>query len=401
MVNPSSCQREIVIAGERFLFDRIVSLGGQELVRIAQEQEIIASARTEQGPFDAVYVSAPPRADDELARYLPERLGQPDITCPAETADITPVDAEGVRYAFAGNETDLTAEVLQVVGDSEGNPIYADLASTPPYPELFVASGGGLLRFLPMDPDGRPAPITESLAFNGRRFGFDSDATDSVDPAGLTKVGCSTAFPVYASAGSSADTSTQLYVLAGGRYLLFTGEGAPAATTTTAPSTTTTTLPPTTTTLPPTTTTSAAADHDHDHDDAAAHDDHDDAAAHDDHDDAAAHDDHDDLPPTTTTTTLPPTTTTTLAADHDHDDDRPDHDHDDPAAARRPRPRRRCRPPRARRRRRRARHRRRRRPCHRWRPPRRRRCRQPRPRPAFHRRRRPRQHPSSSRPLSC
>ena len=259
---PDDIPREIVIADARFLFDRIVPLSRQELVRIAQEQETIAYARSEEGPFAAVYLSAPNRSEDELARYLPEAVGSSDVTCPAEAVAFERVDAGGSLYAFAGNETDLTADLLQAVGDSDGEPIYSDLNTAQPFPELFFGSGEGLRRFVLTGEDGRPASIAGSLAFNGAEFAFDSDATDAVDPATLTKVGCSTAFPVYAPPATTDGTFTQLYVLAGTRFFLFTGEGAAEATepptTTTVPETTTTvpeTTTSTTTTVPETTTT--------------------------------------------------------------------------------------------------------------------------------------------------
>jgi hypothetical protein len=261
---PEGLPRELVIADARFLFDRLVPLSRQELFRVAQEQETIAYARTEEGPFAAIYLSVPNRSEDELARYLPEGVGSADVACPAEAAEYERVDVSGSLYAFAGVETDLTADLLQQVGDSNGEPVSADPDSTQPFPELFFSSADGLLRFVLVGDDGRPASIAESLAFNGSEFAFESDATDAVDPASLTKVGCSTAFPVFAPTDTVGGGFTQLYVLAGTRLLRFTGAGvvpaeetSPPTTTTSATSTTTTTTTPpppmTTTTAPPTT----------------------------------------------------------------------------------------------------------------------------------------------------
>ena len=108
---PEGLPRELVIADARFLFDRIVPLSRQELFRVAQEQDTIAYARTEEGPFAAIYLSVPNRSEDELARYLPEAVGSADVACPAEAGDYERVDANGSLYAFAGVETDLTADV--------------------------------------------------------------------------------------------------------------------------------------------------------------------------------------------------------------------------------------------------------------------------------------------------
>ena len=304
---PEGLPRELVIADARFLFDRIVPLSRQELFRVAQEQETIAYARTEEGPFAAIYLSVPNRSEDELARYLPEGVGSADVACPAEAGDYERVDASGSLYAFAGIETDLTADSLQQVGDSNGEPVSADPDSAQPFPELFFSSGDGLLRFVLVGDDGRPASIAESLAFNGTEFAFESDATDAVDPASLTKVGCSTAFPVFAPTDTVGGGFTQLYVLAGTRLLSFTGAGAAPAEET------------------------DPGHHEHDIDD------------HHDNDD---HDHHDDARPTPTTepptteppTTEPPTTEPPTTTDiHDDDGTADDHldvdDHDDDGTA--------------------------------------------------------------------
>ena len=281
---PDGVPRELVIADARFLFDRVVPLSRQELFRVAQEQETIAYARTEEGPFAAIYLSVPNRSEDELVRYLPEGVGSAEVACPADAGDFERVDASGSLYAFAGVETDLTADSLQQVGDNNGEPVFADPDGAQPFPELFFSSSDGLLRFVLVGADGRPASIAESLAFDGTEFTFESDATDTVDRASLTKVGCSTAYPVFAPTETVDTGFTQLYVLAGTRLFSFTNAGAAPAqetdppTTSTTSTTTTTTTP--STTGPPTT---RAAD-DRAADDRAA----DDRAA----DDRAGHDNH-------------------------------------------------------------------------------------------------------------
>ena len=315
---PDGLAREIVIADARFLFDRIVPLSRQELFRVAQEQETIAYARTEQGPFPAIYLSVPNRSEDELARYLPEAVGSADVACPADAGEYERVDAGGSLYAFAGLETDLTTDSIQQVGDNNGEPVFADPDSAQPFPELFFSTADGLLRFVLVSDDGRPASIAESLAFNGTQLAFTADATDTVDTASLTKVGCSTAFPVFAPTDTVDGGFSQLYVLAGTRWLSFTGAGAVPPDDITTTSTTTTTAPPTpeaaateppateppttisttTTTEPPTTTststtTNGTADH---------------------HIDIDRRQRNRRPPPstsTTTTTTEPPTTTST------------------------------------------------------------------------------------------
>jgi hypothetical protein len=214
---PADLPLEILIDDARFLFDRMVPLSRQELVRVAQQQETIAYARTEQGPYPAIYLSVPNRSEDELARYLPEHVGSSGAACPAEGGNFERVDVGGTLYAFAGTETDLTPDLLQQVGDSNGQPVFADPDTEQPYPELFFASEQGLLRFVSVDADGRPASLAQTLTFNGVQYAFDSDVTDAVDPSATTKVGCFTAFPVFAPTESTGDTMNQLYVLVGTR----------------------------------------------------------------------------------------------------------------------------------------------------------------------------------------
>ena len=135
---PEGLPREVVIADARFLFDRIVPLSRQELFRVAQEQETIAYSRTEESPFTAIYLSVPNRSEDELARYLPEGVGTANVACPAEAGEYERVDASGSLYAFAGIETDLTADSLQQVGDSNGEPVFADPDSAPAVPRAVL-----------------------------------------------------------------------------------------------------------------------------------------------------------------------------------------------------------------------------------------------------------------------
>lgn len=220
---PADLPREIVVGDARYLFDRILPLERQALTRIAQDASLIVYARGETGPFDAVYVSVPNRSEDELARYLPERIEAPDVACPAEAAEIGQLDAGEAVYVFAGFETDLTTETLQEVGSSEGNPVYADPGAGQTLPEVFAASADGLLRFVLAGPDGRPASLAESLAFGGTLFTFVADVTGQIDPATLAKVGCAGPYPVYAEQGADAGNR---YVWVGGRLFQFGGEPA-------------------------------------------------------------------------------------------------------------------------------------------------------------------------------
>nr|MBA3378700.1 hypothetical protein [Chloroflexia bacterium] len=221
---PEGLPREIGVGDARFLFDRLVPLNAESLVRIAENPELVVYAASEAAPFDAVYVTSVGGAT-ALARYLPERLDAPDMACPAEAVNIGTLDANGTLYIFAGLEFDLSVDALQEVGESNGQPLYIDPTAGEPFPEIFVADANGLLRFVITAGDGRPASLADSLAFAGTLFSFVADVTDQIDPASLTKVGCAGPYPVYADQEDA--TAANRYVRAGGRLFQFSGEGAP------------------------------------------------------------------------------------------------------------------------------------------------------------------------------
>ena len=179
---PENLPREVVLGGDRFLFDRVVPLRRQDLVRVAQESSTIAYARAETAPFDTIYLSVPDRSEDELARYRPEAISSTDEPCPSETGPSDLVDASGAGYVFAGVETDVPADSLQPAeGEAEG--ILADPGAEPPFAELFIGAADGLTRHLRLTDDGRPAALSQSLAFGGIEYAFDAEVTDAVDPA--------------------------------------------------------------------------------------------------------------------------------------------------------------------------------------------------------------------------
>lgn len=240
---PAEYPREIVIDGARYLFDRLVPLDRNQLTAVAQEGETSAYAKSEQGPFDMLYLAVPDRDPGELGRYLPEQLDAPDQACLSETAQTQRLTAANSTYISAGYEPDLTADLLQVVYDASGQPVYADPGTSEPYPELFLDDGTGLLRFLLIGGDGRPQALSDALAFDGSELAFSGDVTQSVDRNALVKVGCSGPFPVYSATPDAP--FTQLFVGVGDTLLQFDGEGVPEQPSPTAEPTETATLEPT------------------------------------------------------------------------------------------------------------------------------------------------------------
>jgi len=232
---PEGLPREIGVGDERYLYDRGVALDTGNLAPIASDETLAVYAATEEGPFDAIYVTMAGGSEGQPARYLPERLASTEIACPAEVADIGQLNTGQDTYIFAGIESDLTPDVLQAVGDSNGQTVYADPEAPQPLPEVFIEDAQGLLRFVIAGNDGRPESLAESLAFGGVLLQFAGDATEGIDPASLTKAGCAGPYPVYAAQGEADAGTTNRYVRAGGRLFQFSGEVIPAETPTEVP----------------------------------------------------------------------------------------------------------------------------------------------------------------------
>jgi hypothetical protein len=220
---PEDFPREITIDGARFLFDRMVPATRPDLIPVAQDGPIQAFATTDIAPFDAIYLSVPPRNADELGRYLPEQIGAGSIACPAEAGTFEPLDTNGATYVFAGVETFLSAADLEQVGtDSNNQPVYADPGLSQPFPELFFTDPSGLVRFVSTNDAGVPVAISESLAIDGAQFAFQGDVSGQVDVASLSKIGCAGPFPVY----SDADPASGIrYVSVGQQVFQYAGNG--------------------------------------------------------------------------------------------------------------------------------------------------------------------------------
>ncbi len=183
---------------DRYLFDRVIPGPGDDLFPVAQNEDLTVYAATIDGPWGTVYLTMPEGDEGDLARYLPERIDAPGTQCPAEAAGIGQLSAGDAVYVYAGIESDLSPDVLQEVGTSDGRPVYADPDVPGQFPEVFFDDPNGLMRFV-LTTDGRPPSLAESLAFDGSLFTFVADVTGQIDPATLTKLGCAGPYPVFAA----------------------------------------------------------------------------------------------------------------------------------------------------------------------------------------------------------
>jgi hypothetical protein len=219
---PEDFPREVTVDGARFVFDRMVPASRQDLVLVAQEGPIQAFAMTDAAPFDAIYLSVPPRNEEELGRYLAEQIGASNIACLADAGAFEPLDVDGTTYVFAGLETFLApADLEQVATDSNDQPVYADPGLGQPFPELFFTDPNGLVRFVLTTGAGVPVAISESLAIDGAQFAFQGDVTGEVEVASLTKLGCAGPFPVFSDVDP---TSGFRYVTVGQQVFQYAGD---------------------------------------------------------------------------------------------------------------------------------------------------------------------------------
>ncbi|MDP9365318.1 MAG: hypothetical protein M3Q10_14025, partial [Chloroflexota bacterium] len=201
---------EVEVEGALFSFDRSVPIDPATLTEVEQQRELIILAESAAGPFDRVFVSAPPRPEN-LGRYLPQTPA--DGTCLAEALPTPNVDTGQATYAFAGLEGDVTPDDLAPAFQTEaGETVYAEEGQTPPR-ELLAETANGLERYVLLGEDGRPSTLRDALGFNGQRFDFGGDVSGQVDPAALTPVGCTGPFRIAAE--TAEGPFDQIYAVVG------------------------------------------------------------------------------------------------------------------------------------------------------------------------------------------
>ncbi len=209
----------ITVEDQTFIFDRVVPVARQALERIGQQAELQILARGSVPPFDAVYVSAPNRAEDELARYLPSGPNVADA-CPAQAADIPTATAGDASYAFAGFEEDVSTGELQGLGETEigGEPatLYGSPDASGTITEFFAESSQGLYRFVQLR-DGVPVSLPDEIPFGDQTL---SDAQSTgADLSTLNQVGCIGPFPAYAL--ETEAPFSEVYAQIGGTVVSF------------------------------------------------------------------------------------------------------------------------------------------------------------------------------------
>lgn len=210
---------EIEVGGERFSFDRIVPTDATSLREVDQIGERTVLAERRNGPFDRIYVSAPPRPEN-LGRYLPQNPASG--ACPAADLVIENIDTGEALYTFAGLEADVTPDGLTPAFQTQaGETVYAD-GGQAPAGELFAETANGLERYVVLGQDGRPATLRDALEFGGQRFAYGGEVGASIDPGSLNSVGCAGPFEVATDSGASEPPFDTLFVSVGAGVFSYT-----------------------------------------------------------------------------------------------------------------------------------------------------------------------------------
>ena len=207
--------RDLAVDDARYLLDRLVP-PQEDLNEVDQQGDLTIFAPSEEEPFDRLYAAG----GDRFARYLPQRLSDPDASCPAESANLGLIDGgESGQFVFAGVEPDLTPDDLQEVATTADNQrVYAETADS--FTELFVTDNEGLLRYVALDEQGLPELIGPELPFGDQTFTFVEETTD-IDRAALAGVGCAGPFPVFAAPDADEGPFTDLYLSVANRLFRF------------------------------------------------------------------------------------------------------------------------------------------------------------------------------------
>ena len=144
--------------------------------------------------------------------------------CASESESYGPLTTGDATYAFAGIETERTPADLLQVADSDTGIVYAETAEQP-FPELFIDSDDGLLRFVLLNDKGLPEDVPEEFATtlpNGTPVELRFAGPDTeVDADSLVRINCIGGFPVYMPAGVVFGAVEAVHIGIGGELLRF------------------------------------------------------------------------------------------------------------------------------------------------------------------------------------
>ncbi|MDP9366587.1 MAG: hypothetical protein M3Q10_20565, partial [Chloroflexota bacterium] len=226
---PPEFPREIQVQGVRYLFDLEVDVDPAALVQVDTVQangtalpifaepggqaaaSRAAFAQTaQQGLFVQVYAVA---SVGIVARYVPQAPIAPTGTidlndpCSAEASTATfsyTFEQQQYSYAYASVETQVSVEELRsatvaAVGEvpttDDGREVLLR-GGAAGFTEVFLG-GDQLERYVALNAVGVPVTLN-NLVFAETQFSFRSEVSVSVEQAGLQRVGCAGAFPIFA-----------------------------------------------------------------------------------------------------------------------------------------------------------------------------------------------------------
>ncbi len=219
---------EISVDGERYTFDRDVTVDVSQLEQRSDDTGATVYVRPEGDLLAAFYVPST-TVDGNAGRYLPQYLNAPDTTCPSEALNVGTIQGDGGIFVAAGLENDLTPDTLVEIGSTDdGRSIYA-VSAEQPFNELFATGlDEGLVRYLLVPESGTPTTLPQTFTFAGQQFQLASE--QGVPGEELAKVGCAGQLPALTSAGETVPPFGNVYLRVGDRPVQYVAVDAPVGT---------------------------------------------------------------------------------------------------------------------------------------------------------------------------
>lgn len=215
---PDDIPAAFVLGENAYSFDRAITVNTDDLERAGTIEDATVYQITDEGGDRAFLVT-----DDAQYRYLQANVGD-ENPCLAAVTPRPTLQTSTANYVYAGFEPDLGTDDLNPLPgaaidiDGTNSAIFAapDAGDIPA--EFWVNGPDGLLRYVAIDENGRPPQLLNAPETAGFALEFVGDATGTVDPATLDRLGCVGPFPVFQDA---ADPATG-YVATSFQTLAFT-----------------------------------------------------------------------------------------------------------------------------------------------------------------------------------
>jgi eukaryotic-like serine/threonine-protein kinase len=223
---PADVPLELVLDGEHYLFDRMVTEEAGEFTSIGGVGQFNYFDKDVDDGFGAIYTNRPSHDENvdtdqsEFARYLPALIGIGGATCAAEIPRGAAVVSDGqFSFGFAGAEPDWTVDELTEIATSAQLGAVFAVSDVPPFADLYVVDGDALHRFVALNEDGVPDLLAGLTPYDGEVYSFAEDVSDSLNEAELVRLGCAGQFPVFVEPADSGGPPERIIAGVAGRLL--------------------------------------------------------------------------------------------------------------------------------------------------------------------------------------